>query len=112
MGTSLANGFESPGNESLDSIERRVLATLRPMYDTQRLTTLNAISAALKAPARINPCDLAAELHALAGTAAHFEQVDLGNLARQAENMIRTHARQDMQLIALRHVRDELERTS
>lgn len=112
MGVYRANIIEHPLHESFESIERRVLATLRPAYETQRQTTLGSVIVALAEHGRANLITLADQLHSLAGTAAHFQEHNLGELARTAENTIRTDAREEQQLIALRHVRDEIERIS
>lgn len=108
MGIYRASIIEHPLDETLESAERRILAALRPMYDTQRQTTLGAVEGALAAPQHTNWIALASELHTLAGTAAHFGETELGDIARTAENTIRLDEPRNQQLIALREVRQAI----
>ena len=50
MGTQPARLIEHPYDDSLESIERDVLASLRPLYNSQRETTLEAVRSALDNP--------------------------------------------------------------
>ncbi len=111
MGTLPARLIEHPYDESLESIERDVLASLRPLYTSQRETTLEAVQAAVDNPSLTDWPAIARELHALAGTAAHFGEDALGELARNAEALIRRNSENDRLEAALLLVKDEIEST-
>ena len=102
--------IEHPLDETLESIEQRILESLRPMFDAQRDATRAAIDEALAGRETTNWIDLASDLHALAGTAAHFGQEGLGDCARKAEGAIRHAEPRNRRLDALRDVREAIER--
>lgn len=93
---------------NLAEVEQRILASLRPIYTNRRAIALASVETALEIPAQAEWDGLAAELHALAGTAAHFGEDIIGELSRLIEGQIRRDEPVAQRLISLQQLRVKL----
>lgn len=93
---------------NLAEVEERILASLRPIYTNRRAIALAAVETALEIPEQAEWIDLAAELHALAGTAAHFGEDMIGELSRLIERQIRRDEPVAQRLLSLQQLRVRL----